>query len=1215
MREYNEKQLEVIESRDCNILVSAAAGSGKTTVLVERIIRKILDSANPLSIDEVLVLTFTKAAASEMRERILKAVSDALRRNPSNEHLQKQAVLIHNAQITTIDSFCLNILKNNFAEIGLEPGFRPAGEAEMKFIAKEVLDDTVEKLFSNSDIRYFDEFLDRFENKDSISKIKDAIEKTYACADNAPFFEDYIEARRHDYDVASVTESEQSGWFAELFESTSTDLEAVITSINIAREYALDRGLDEYAQTAESDLDTVSKLLEAKDYAARREAFMLLSWQTLKRTKNPDEAGKAYFRDVLRKQYKAETDRIAAVFTDDIETIAARMQQTNHVVNALLDAVTIYNDNLTKIKRKKNIITFSDMEHMALRILLDKQDGKYVPSQTAREYRNCYKEIMIDEYQDSNFTQEWLLSSISTEDEGVYNRFMVGDVKQSIYRFRNANPELFTEKYNTYSKDKDADCRRIDLSMNYRSRESVTECVNSVFEKIMAPDLGGVAYDDDSRLYCGASYPETECDTGAELILQSFDADSDYTKQEQEALLIADRIKRLVREYKVADGKDMRPCTYRDIVILLRSGSGFDEALKRIMALKGIPAYITSKSGYFDSTEIVTILNYLAIIDNPYNDIAFMGTLTSVFGEFSADEVALARILKRDASYYEAVRFVCDLDFALLKEERPELAAIDITELRIKCNRFLQRLDMYRKMVPYTPIHLMLRKILADYDYMNYVSALPLGEQKSANVAMLLNKAESFEAEGFKGLFHFNKYIERLHKYGSDDGDAVTLDENADVVRIMTMHKSKGLEFPVCILAGLSKNFNDMDTKEEIVFHDRLGIGLDYVDSKKRAKYRDLRKRYIIDMMRRDVVSEEMRILYVAMTRPKEKLIMTACVADAENILEECESISVPDGKLMPVTMRRSAKSFFDMIMLARGNNNWNGRISPKVFTMSDIAADDVLEKISADILRSRLEAYADKPDSEDAEAAMRLREKIMMKYHHEELSALYTKTSVSELKMAAMHKALVSEDVSESECDRMFEEEAPAPYIPTFASADIKEVAGNVRGSAYHRVMELLYKHDLPQGVTDAKALDALMQTSIEAGEITRQDYELVDMVKAAAFINSDLGIRMRAAALRDELYLEQPFVLGVAADRLNDEFAADETVLIQGIVDVFFIEDGEAVLLDYKTDAVRSGKELIDRYRTQLEYYDEAITRILDIKVKDRFIYSFKLQEIIGL
>ena len=1217
MPKLSDKQREIVELRDCNILVSAAAGSGKTRVLVERIIGRIMDEKDPVDIDRILVLTFTTAAAGEMRARIAEAINGLIEQNPDNERLKKQASLIYNAQITTIDSFCMNILRNNFTEIGLEPGFRVADTKEVMELADEALDEVLEEILSKETtenghrIEYLEDFLGRFENKDNLKKIRGSILSVYDEADKAPFIEEYIEQRRQDYAAADMTVIAQTEWFRATLAEIDDKIAGALLKLQEFRRLC-EEGPIEYSRICDEDEEIIRRLSDYGDYYGLTElAKQGVKWPQLPGKTSCDQEEKKKAQDV-RNLYKDLINGVLAPGKIPDEAMLVKcMESNNRVINALLDIVMLYHERFTNKKTEKGILTFSDIEHLALRIMLSKQEDRYVPTQVALDYRKAYRELMIDEYQDSNKTQELLIHSISGEDDGIYDRFMVGDVKQSIYRFRNADPRLFMEKYSEYSPRGDK-LRRVDLSANYRSRRQVLDTVNAVFEKIMDREWGGVDYDELNRLNYGETYdelPSDDTDYSSELMLLVNDKDDTVSKPEKEARMLAARIKRLLKEQMIFDKstKQRRLCRYRDIVILMRTIPANMDEIRRVFESEGIPVHTPSKSGYFNTTEIVTILNYLKTIDNPYNEIELYGSLLSVFGGFDENETVLLK--KVGGSLYEGLKLFASTEELNNHPKVTELIQKGITGEEIdkaanKASVFMRNLTDIRAMVPYTPVYKLIRYIYDKYDYIEHVSALPAGLQRKVNASALLNKAEGFCRDGFKGIFDFCRYIERLHKYESDEGEVMTLSENEDVVRIMTMHKSKGLEFPVCILASMNKEFNFTDSKNDIIFHDEYGIGLDYIDPVRRIKVRDLRKRHISGLITKDTISEEMRVLYVAMTRAEQKLLMSAVISD-----KELEAVNNSDT-ITAVKERKSIKSNYDILMMTRGNDDWNGQCSVHVYNPEDIASSEYNSLGNEGIRRESFKRKMTEVSQQDVEITNRLRNKIIFKYPHKELDNLYTKTSVSELKMASIHDGILKGEEYDIP-NEFFRTEVSDTYIPAFAKENEESISGAAVGSAVHRVMELIdytYEREF-----DESLLNEQIGRAVKRNAIKQSDYELVDKRKVVEFVTSDIGKRMSKAAAMGKLYKEKPFVLGISADRLGNGFPDSETVLIQGIIDVFFIEDDHIVLLDYKTDSVKSEEELIKRYKTQLDYYEEALCRILDKEVTERLLYSFALRKTI--
>ncbi|MCQ2540628.1 MAG: PD-(D/E)XK nuclease family protein, partial [Acetatifactor sp.] len=757
-----------------------------------------------------------------------------------------------------------------------------------------------------------------------------------------------------------------------------------------------------------------------------------------------------------------------------------------------------------------------------------------------------------------------------------YNYFMVGDVKQSIYRFRLARPQLFLDKYHSY--EEDGEKIRIDLAKNFRSRAEVLDAVNGVFGHIMRREVGDIDYDDSAALHLGAEYPENTGDEAELLLVEKPAKDSDESAKEAEASAVAHKIKDLMGSLQVTDkeSKVLRPVRYSDIVILLRTTTGWDEVFRKVLENQGIPAYASSKSGYFNALEVQELLQFLKVLDNATQDIPLFGVMKSVFGGFREEEIAKIRIRNRKMSLYEALK--C---YAVDPEEE---------KLGQKAAAFLEMIGKYRKMTVYLPVRDLLTKIVNDFEYLNYVTALPAGSKRKANVEMLFIRASDFEKTSYFGLFHFLRYMDQLQKYEVDFGEGELLDENADVVRIMSIHKSKGLEFPVTFVAGMSKQFNMEDTTGALLLDVDMGLGVDYVDPVGRTTNKTLRKKVLSLKLKKDTLSEELRILYVALTRAKEKLIMTGVLKDAESALTE--AYEDPDDQLSFADFV-SAASYRDLVLPIIGNT----AIQSSVVAEEEKAAGDVGEQVDLMLRKNRLLHSGELCDERALE---KLRDRLNREYAFANLAGLYTKTTVSELKIAAMA------DKDEA-AFHDFEEKEVQPYIPSFRREE-EEVTGTVRGNAYHRVMELL-DFDAEEELTE-ESLAAFLDEETASRRLPKEYRDVVNLKKILRFRRSELGQRMHRASLQGKLFREQPFVLGIAADRVNPEFPEREKVLIQGIIDVFWEEEDGLVLLDYKTDSVNSLKELWNRYETQLDYYSEALTRIYGKPVKERYLYSFRLE-----
>lgn len=1288
---FTPEQQRVIELHNSNILVSAAAGSGKTAVLVERIIRMICDGEHPADIDRLLIVTFTNAAAAEMRERIAAGITARLEADPGNEHIQKQSALLHNAQITTIDSFSLFLIRNHFNEIGLDPDFRVADEGEIKLLQQEVLAQLLEDAYAGNFVP--EEALtsrEGYGNEGTVPEME-APEQFHACveyfcpggresvleqhilnlsryAGSFPWPAEWLEERKNDYAAGDMEALVCSDYGQYLTERVNRTVEGCLEKLReVKRLCELPDGPYMYGELTDAEIEQLERLTSCKDLEEQAAKIPAVTFARLpsKKDDSVDPAKRELAKAIRNSVKDTLSDLSESYFKTPLELAVEQGKACREPLRMLLDLVLEFDRRLLAAKQERHLIDFSDMEHYALQILLkrekveetgsigtDRAKTKYriVPSDVAMEYRQYFQEILIDEYQDSNLVQEYLLSAISGEEEGRYNRFMVGDVKQSIYKFRLARPELFLEKYDTYQET--GDLCRIDLAKNFRSRIQVVDAVNDVFSRIMSREIGGIAYDDKAALYPGAVYPAQEDPAyGSELLLirrpekgereesgigeqhaEGAGVLVDYDNVRQlEALAIAARIKQLKGSLKVMEKStgELRPVRYSDMVILLRTTSGWDEEFKKILEQQGIPVYITSKTGYFGALEVQELLQFLRVLDNPRQDIPLFGVMQSVFGGFTQEEIAQIRSggeghSRKRMTLYEALKEVAQSGRTV--EEGEEISAGESAgeeaELLQKADTFLQRIGHYRDLTPFTSIRDLLQRILDDYDYLNYVTALPTGSKRRANVEMLLTKASAFEKTSYFGLFHFIRYMEQLEKYDVDYGEADTLDENADVVRIMSIHKSKGLEFPVVFVSGLSKRFNMQDANQSLIVDMDLGVAVDYVDSVRRIKNKTLRRAVLSAKMKEDNLAEELRVLYVALTRAREKLILTAVLDKAD---EKWELAQMTGQEKLTYLDFCEAGSYMDFLLPILPKTG----IAVKTLRTEDLAAEELGEQLRMGDRREqlRLIACGETPLTGDPEEnerkLMHLRERFAYQYPHPGLQKLYTKTTVSELKIAAMAE-------KDEAAFHTFEEKEVVPYIPGFRREQEK-VSGAVRGNAFHRVMELLdfmyvfvesglFEKCPGDYETYRKRLDAerlknrleeFLQRETISLRLTEEYAKAVSLPKILNFLKQELAYRMWRAQEQGLLYREQPFVLGIDAKRLDPDLPEGEKVLIQGIIDVFFIEDGEIVLLDYKTDVIDSLEALWNRYNVQIQYYEEALTKLMQMPVKERILYSFYLEK----
>ena len=1087
-------------------------------------------------------------------------------------------------------------------------------------------------------------------------------------AGSFPWPAEWLEERKNDYAAGDMEALVCSDYGQYLTERVNRTVEGCLEKLReVKRLCELPDGPYMYGELTDAEIEQLERLTSCKDLEEQAAKIPAVTFARLpsKKDDSVDPAKRELAKAIRNSVKDTLSDLSESYFKTPLELAVEQGKACREPLRMLLDLVLEFDRRLLAAKQERHLIDFSDMEHYALQILLkrekveetgsigtDRAKTKYriVPSDVAMEYRQYFQEILIDEYQDSNLVQEYLLSAISGEEEGRYNRFMVGDVKQSIYKFRLARPELFLEKYDTYQET--GDLCRIDLAKNFRSRIQVVDAVNDVFSRIMSREIGGIAYDDKAALYPGAVYPAQEDPAyGSELLLirrpekgereesgigeqhaEGAGVLVDYDNVRQlEALAIAARIKQLKGSLKVMEKStgELRPVRYSDMVILLRTTSGWDEEFKKILEQQGIPVYITSKTGYFGALEVQELLQFLRVLDNPRQDIPLFGVMQSVFGGFTQEEIAQIRSggeghSRKRMTLYEALKEVAQSGRTV--EEGEEISAGESAgeeaELLQKADTFLQRIGHYRDLTPFTSIRDLLQRILDDYDYLNYVTALPTGSKRRANVEMLLTKASAFEKTSYFGLFHFIRYMEQLEKYDVDYGEADTLDENADVVRIMSIHKSKGLEFPVVFVSGLSKRFNMQDANQSLIVDMDLGVAVDYVDSVRRIKNKTLRRAVLSAKMKEDNLAEELRVLYVALTRAREKLILTAVLDKAD---EKWELAQMTGQEKLTYLDFCEAGSYMDFLLPILPKTG----IEVKTLRTEDLAAEELGEQLRMGDRREqlRLIACGETPLTGDPEEnerkLMHLRERFAYQYPHPGLQKLYTKTTVSELKIAAMAE-------KDEAAFHTFEEKEVVPYIPGFRREQEK-VSGAVRGNAFHRVMELLdfmyvfvesglFEKCPGDYETYRKRLDAerlknrleeFLQRETISLRLTEEYAKAVSLPKILNFLEQELAYRMWRAQEQGLLYREQPFVLGIDAKRLDPDLPEGEKVLIQGIIDVFFIEDGEIVLLDYKTDVIDSMEALWNRYNVQIQYYEEALTKLMQMPVKERILYSFYLEK----
>lgn len=1212
-RKWTPAQKSAIDTRDCNVLVSAAAGSGKTAVLVERIISMITDPDKNIDIDRLVVVTFTKAAAAQMKDKIRKALDSMLDENPGDVNLLRQITLLNNAQITTIDSFCLWIIRNHFPEVNLDPGFRIMDEGEKKLIENDVLEDVLEEFYAEADEEFFN-LVDAFGMGRDDSGLVSTIDKIYRFSRSNPWIDEWFDECMLVYD----DETYDNPAIKELYDSIKNVLldyrDKYNRLVDICSEPA---GPAAYTGALQSDLLGINEMINSQNFGELGRRIRIFSFEALSRKK--DAGADPDIKEYVKGQRKLFKDYIGRlndkIFLKDDEGIFSDMQGAGIQIRTLLKVAKVYAKRVSEVKREKGIIDFNDMEHLALSILVKKEDGKLVYTETADKLANRFEEILIDEYQDSNQLQEVILNAVSkTRLSGENNNiYMVGDVKQSIYKFRLACPELFIEKYDTYGET--GDNVRIELQKNFRSRENVLECANDVFSHIMNKNFSGIGYDESVRLNAGFPYPEYSdsnygdgANKSTDVILISSENEEEATTRELEADRLAKLIEGIVASgvnVYDADKNIYRPAEYRDIVILTRSVTGWADTFADALMDRGIPAYTDSSTGYFSVREIQVILSMLTIVDNPVQEISLAAAMMSYFGGFTAAELGMVRKLGREYvdknvhnNLYEHLKAV-----AVIGGE-DKIQETDVKQLSGKCALFLAKLTLYRDKSSVEPLYDLCWEMIYDSGYYDYVGTMPAGAQRQANLNVLLERAAGYGKSSYSGLFNFLRYIERLKKFDEDFAEGAASLDNENLVRIMSIHKSKGLEFPIVILAGAHKSINFMDATAPVLVDQNLGIAVDYVDLKRRTKTPTIIKGAMARRIVRESIAEEERLLYVAMTRAREKLIITGVVKDADKTLDKyrgrAEQLAA-DG-MLSFADSENIKNYLDMIMpvCLMDSDKLKGSFNVMV-DAGENSESDAFE--SEEMSDENKKAVADKDlmSQPEVSAGYPLLDELP-EYVPDDNAAGRMKLTVSQL------KAMQAEDDSEEnaymdesvkaalkkeECDET------NSIIPKFISGEEVKLAANERGSAYHRVMECL---DYSVSV-NLDGVKADINRMLETGKMNKLQVKSVNPRDISTFVQSDIGKRAASAVNSGRARREQPFVF---------EY---EGQLIQGIIDMYFEEYGELVLIDYKTDRVDKStageQELVKRYAIQLDYYAKALAQLTGKCVKEKIIYSFALEK----
>ncbi|MFB5937105.1 helicase-exonuclease AddAB subunit AddA [Peribacillus frigoritolerans] len=1222
---WTEDQWKAIWAKDQDILVAAAAGSGKTAVLVNRIIQKVISEEDPIDVDELLVVTFTNASAAEMRHRVSEALEKAINDNPHSQHLRKQLSLINRASISTLHSFCLEVIRKYYYLTDIDPGFRIADSTEIQLLRDEVMEELFEEQYGQSDNEEFFNLVDAFTSDRNDDALQNIVRSLHDFSQSNPNPDRWLDGAASMYELADDDGIDDLSFIDSLKFDIGLQLDTARDLLE--RSLAVIKTPGGPAPRAENyiaDLALVAKLSEVKDQSwnALYEEIQNVKFGTAKRLTGADfikevadEATK--YRDKAKKIIKSLQEEL---FSRKPESYLRDIRELKGYVDTLVMLVKRFDERFFAAKAEKNLVDFADLEHYCLQILTgETMGGERKPSAAAIEYRNQFKEVLVDEYQDTNLVQESILKLVTADGEYDGNLFMVGDVKQSIYRFRLAEPNLFLGKYTRFTHDGVDSGLKIDLNRNFRSRKEVLDGTNFLFQQLMGITVGEIDYDEDAQLKKGAPYPEDDpnpielhlidgaADPEAHLEVEGYDGGfeaEELEKAQLEARQMAKLIKKAISEkHRIYDTKTKRyrSATYRDMVILLRSMPWAPQIMEEFKK-QGIPVYANLSTGYFEATEVAIMISLLKVIDNPQQDIPLASVLRSPIVGLDEEEMSKVRLF-HTGSYYEAL---ADFYRKSDPEEHPGLYE--------KASAFYKNLVKWRKIARQEALSDLIWLLYRETQFYDFAGGMPGGKQRQANLRALYDRARQYEASSFRGLFRFLRFIERMQERGDDLGAARALGEQEDVVRLMTIHSSKGLEFPIVFIAGLSKQFNMMDLRKSYLLDKDYGFAAKYVNSELRITYPSLPQLAFKKKKQLELIAEEMRVLYVALTRAKEKLYLIASINDAEKTQQNWESNAAHGDWLLKDYVRAGAKSYLDWIgpSLVRHRDSLGAaglglemESHPSNWSISVIPSEElaVLDEEEALVQEQMLE-HVQKSEKVGivSEFYDDIKEQLEWEYPEHEATVFRSKQSVSELK----RQYELKDEQSSTELLRKFKR--PITKRPTFMQE--KSLTPAERGTITHLVMQHI---DLSKEIT-IQSIQQLIIDLIQRELLTEEQKEAVDPETIVDFFDSEIGQRIqRAKSIRREV----PFTMSLLAkEAYSDWTAGDEEVLIQGVIDCIFEDEQGLVLLDYKTDTITgrfaNGYEgakgiLADRYQMQLQLYTRAVEGIMNKKVTGRYLFFF--------
>ena len=1125
-----------------------------------------------------------------MREKILEAIYKKIEENPEDENLQKQVILLNKASISTIHSFCLDVIKNNFYEIDVSANTRIADDSEILLLQQEVIDDLFEEKYEEEDSNFI-KLIKTYTKYNQDEVLKDLLLRVYSYIQASPFPEEWLEEQIEKLNIEDGTNFSDTVWGKIITENANQILEDSILKLqNIRTKMTCFPELDKFTAKIEDDIDKYTYIQNnLSDWDTAVEAINTLKNATWIKDQKITNDLKDEAKDV-RESTKDEFKKVKKLMNCSSEEAVQDIKYMYPILKMLKDLILEFSQKFYQRKREKNIMDFSDMEHLALKILVKKdENGNIVKSEIAKKYENKFEEIAIDEYQDSNLVQEYILTSVSRGN----NIFMVGDVKQSIYKFRQARPKLFLDKYDNYKLDPvNGEDRKIQLFKNFRSRSNILDFTNLVFEDIMSRELGNIEYNQDEYLNLGANFEEIQNQdykTELEILDLSeenddiWKTDEEETEEEQEkvedvvleARFVARKIKELIdSKYQIIDKKTgRRDIQYKDIAILLRTSSGVANVYEKEISELEIPVYSDSSSQYLQSVEIETIMSLLRIINNPMQDIPLVTVMRSPIGNFTDNELIEIRMADRNSSFYEA----------LLKSDLE------------KAHRFLALLKELREDEEYMTLDEWIWNIYTKTGYMNYVNLMPNGALRVSNLRMLFERAKQYEEASFKGLYNFINFIDKIKFNQEDLKAAKIIGENENVVRIMTIHKSKGLEFPVVILAGVGKQFNFRDLNGKILLDQDLGMGQQYIDSDRYIEFKTLAKKALAIKAKNEAISEEMRILYVALTRAKEKLIIVGRQKDVNKKMSEKQKLleiysTIDDNKINPYLLQKY-KTYLDwleLIYLKEGVAN-----TKNLFTVNINKREKTSVKIENEVEDISKKIIEESNKNNDEQEKEKIKEILNWQYKHQSIEGIPTKTSVSKLKEKREQEVQITQE-------------------PKFINEEAKtKLTGAQKGTLIHLCLQKMKETEEYNLEKITELIEELKDKEI----ITEIEVQNIDKEKLLEYTNSQLWTELKQAK---EIHKEHPFYINIKASRIYNQINKedDEDILVQGVIDLFFIDkDDKLILVDYKTDYVQNENELVEEYKGQLDLYKEALEQSLNKKVDKMCIYSVYLNKLIEI